>query len=152
MLSNLREIAFFFRVYYRPCSIIYWLPLWKLFIGGPICGDIYEACLRLYVSCSTHDYISKTKQDRPIVIMKHCIERSTMSHLDPLPGAPLADIKLILISHKKYFVQCVQISIRPHVGVRPLSIVINRAQPSSYCRTAGVANCCKPSATVVTCY
>ena len=57
--------------------------------------------------------------------MKHCIERSTMSHLDPLPGAPLADIKLILISHKKYFVQCVQISIRPHVGVRPLSIVIN---------------------------
>ena len=90
MLSNLREIAFFFRVYYRPCSIIYWLPLWKLFIGGPICGDIYEACLRLYVSCSTHDYISKTKQDRPIVIMKHWIERSTMSHLDPLPGAPLA--------------------------------------------------------------
>ena len=155
MLSNLREIAFFFRVYYRPCSIIYWLPLWKLFIGGPICGDIYEACLRLYVSCSTHDYISKTKQDRPIVIMKHCIERSTMSHLDPLPGAPFGDIKLILISHKKIF--C---SMCSNINTASCwrQTTVNCYQPSTTvvilqdCRTAGVANCCKPSATVVTCY
>ena len=45
--------------------------------AGRLKGQLYVACRRLSVCCMSHGHISKTKQDRPIVTVKHGQEVGT---------------------------------------------------------------------------
>ena len=80
--------------------------------------------------CPSHGHISKTKQDRHIFIVEHYIEVGTadsiatfISSADaPPPGGD------ILISNKN---MCLNINTNSCLTCRQITIVVNRARPSS---------------------